>query len=88
PMPDGRIWLGTPKSGVDILDASGARVGALRPDAGHPESALPADLVLAMAPAPDGGVFIGTKRGLYRADAGGRRVARVALTGRDPSASV
>ena len=44
--------------------------------------------VLAMAPAPDGGVFIGTKRGLYRADAGGRRVARVALTGRDPSASV
>ncbi|WP_273974693.1 hypothetical protein, partial [Serratia ureilytica] len=43
---------------------------------------------LAMAPAPDGGVFIGTKRGLYRADAGGRRVARVALTGRDPSASV
>jgi ligand-binding sensor domain-containing protein len=67
PRPDGSLWLGTHKSGIDILDASGARVGALRPDAGRPEAALPADLVLAMAPAPDGGLFIGTKRGLFRA---------------------
>lgn len=88
PMPDGRIWLGTHKSGVDILDGAGARVGALRPDAGRPESALPADIVLAMSPAPDGGLFIGTKRGLYRADAAGRHVSRVTLNGRDPAASV
>ena len=88
PMPDGRLWLGTHKSGIDILDASGGRVGALRPDAAHPDAALPPDIVLAMAPAPDGGLFIGTKRGLYRADAHGRRVARVELAGRDPTASV
>jgi diguanylate cyclase (GGDEF)-like protein len=88
PRPDGGLWLGTHKSGIDILDASGARVGALRPDAGRPEAALPADLVLAMAPAPDGGLFIGTKRGLFRADAAGRRVGRVTLAGRDPAASV
>jgi diguanylate cyclase (GGDEF)-like protein len=88
PMPDGRLWLGTHKSGVDILDANGARIGGLRPDGGQPETALPPDIVLAMAPAPDGGVFIGTKRGLYRADAAGRRVARVPLAGRDPAASV
>ena len=88
PRPDGSLWLGTHKSGIDMLDAGGARVGALRPDARRPETALPADIVLAMAPAPDGGLFIGTKRGLYRADAAGRRVSRVAWPGRDPAASV
>ncbi len=88
PMPDGRLWLGTHKSGVDILDAGGARVGALRPDRSRPLTALPADIVLTMAPAPNGGLFIGTKRGLYRSDAAGRRVERVALAGRDPAASV
>ncbi|MFN3302248.1 MAG: two-component regulator propeller domain-containing protein [Roseateles sp.] len=88
PRPDGGLWLGTHKSGVDILDAQGRRVGALRPDAKRPDAALPADIVLAMATAPDGDVFIGTKRGLYRADAAGRRVTRVTLPGRDPAASV
>ncbi|MFG6487900.1 two-component regulator propeller domain-containing protein [Roseateles sp. BYS78W] len=87
-LSDGGLWLGTHKNGIDILDASGARVGALRPDAMRPDAALPVDIVLAMAPAPDGGFFIGTKRGLYRADAAGRRVARVELAGRDPAASV
>jgi diguanylate cyclase (GGDEF)-like protein len=88
PRPDGGLWLGTHKNGVDLLDATGRRVGALRPDAARPDAALPADIVLAMAPAPDGGVFIGTKRGLYRADAAGRRAVRVELSGRDPAASV
>jgi len=88
PRPDGGLWLGTHKSGVDILDASGSRVGALRPDTARPDTALPQDIVLAMAPGPDGDVFIGTKRGLYRADAAGRRVSRVTLAGRDPAASV
>ncbi|MFG6456024.1 two-component regulator propeller domain-containing protein [Roseateles sp. BYS96W] len=88
PRPGGQVWLGTHKNGVDILDAGGARIGALRPDAARPQTALPDDIVLAMAPSPDGGVFVGTKRGLYLADAAGRRVSRVAFAGRDPSASV
>jgi diguanylate cyclase (GGDEF)-like protein len=88
PMPDGRLWLGTHKSGIDILDASGARVAALKPDPARPETALPQDIVLAMARLPDGSVFIGTKRGLYRTDNEGRRVTRIALAGRDPAASV
>jgi diguanylate cyclase (GGDEF)-like protein len=87
PMPQGRLWLGTHKSGVDILDGTGARVGLLKPDAAHPDTALPQDIVLGMEHAPDGGVFIGTKRGLYHASADGRRVARVTLTGRDQAAS-
>lgn len=87
PMPDGRLWLATHKSGIDILDAAGNRAGALRPDASRPEAALPADIVLGMARVPDGGVFIATKRGLYRCDADGRHLQRVNLAGRDPAAS-
>ncbi|MCY4744704.1 diguanylate cyclase [Pelomonas sp. UHG3] len=88
PMPDGRLWLGTHKSGIEMLDADGVRVGALRPDATRPASALPPDIVLTMAPAADGTVYIGTKRGLYRADAAGGAVRRVTIAGRDPAASV
>lgn len=87
PMPDGRLWLATHKSGIDILDATGARVAGLRPDGSRPETALPPDIVLAMSLAKDGSVYIGTKRGLYRASADGRQVARVRLGARDPAAS-
>ena len=87
PMPEGRLWLATHKSGVDFLDATGARVGGLRPDASRPDTALPPDIVLGMSRAPDGSVFIGTKRGLYRADPSGQRLGRVRLAGRDPTAS-
>ncbi|MDE2566088.1 MAG: histidine kinase, partial [Burkholderiales bacterium] len=87
PTADGRIWLGTHKGGVDIIDPEGARVGALAPDPAHPLTALPADMVLSLAQAGDGSVYIGTKRGLYRASADGRQVRRVAIAGRDPAAS-
>lgn len=87
PMPDGRLWLGTHKSGIDIVDASGERVDALRPDPRRPETALPPDIVLGMARVGSDGVYIATKRGLYRCDADGRRLRRVTLPGRDPAAS-
>lgn len=88
PMPDGRIWLATHKRGVDIVDGSGALVGALRPDPTRPQTALPQDTVLVLARAPDGGVLIATKRGLYRASADARRVERVPVGAREPDASV
>ncbi|MFO1336923.1 MAG: two-component regulator propeller domain-containing protein [Burkholderiaceae bacterium] len=84
PMPQGRVWVGTHQWGVEILDSSGALVGALRPDPAHVDQALPRDVVLAMEPVPDGSVYIATRRGLYRASADGRRVQRVLLAGRDP----
>jgi diguanylate cyclase (GGDEF)-like protein len=87
PMPGGRVWLGTHKGGVDILDGRGARIGGLPIDPAHPERALPTDIVLGMARAQDGSVYIGSKRGLFRASADGTRVARVAVAGRDPAAS-
>jgi diguanylate cyclase (GGDEF)-like protein len=87
PMPGGRVWLGTHKGAVDVLDATGARVASLPADASRPDRALPQDIVLGMARADDGSVFIGTKRGLFRASQDGRQVARVEFAGRDPAAS-
>ncbi|MDE2161214.1 MAG: diguanylate cyclase, partial [Burkholderiales bacterium] len=65
----------------------GGAPAALRPDPAHPGTALPHDSVLALERARDGSVYIGTKRGLYRADAAGRGVRRVPVPGRDPAAS-
>ncbi len=87
PMPDGRLWLATHNSGIDILNPAGARIGGLRPDASRPETALPPDIVLGMVQVRDGRVFIATKRGLYRADADGRQLRRVPVSGRDVAAS-
>ncbi len=87
PVDTDRFWLATHRRGIDIVDATGAVVGALRPDPKQPASALPADSVIALERAGDGSVFIATKRGLYRAGSDGRRVVRVALQGRDPAAS-
>ncbi len=87
PAEGGRIWLATHKSGVEIIDSSGARVGGLRPDPARPATALPQDIVVALERVADGSVFIGTKRGLYRATADGSRVTRVQLGARDPNAS-
>ena len=87
PVDNGRIWLGTHKNGVEIVDSSGAAVGALRPDPAQPDTALPQDIVLALERVADGSVYIGTKRGLYRASADGRSVRRVQLGSRDPNAA-
>jgi diguanylate cyclase (GGDEF)-like protein len=86
-MPDGRLWLGLEARGIDIIDPNGQRVGALRPDAARPHSALPNDYVNAFARTP-GHVYVGTERGLYRVDRHAHRVRRVSLPRRDPSAPV
>lgn len=85
PMPQGRLWLGTHKTGIEILDASGVRVGGLRPDPHRPDSALPPGTVYGMDRAGDGSVYIATKGGLYHADADGTQVRRIAWPGRDPA---
>jgi diguanylate cyclase (GGDEF)-like protein len=88
PMPGERVWLGTHQSGVEIIDADGVSLATLRPDPSRPEQALPDSMVLAMERAADGSVFVATRRGLYRASADGRHVARVHLAGRDPALAV
>lgn len=87
--PDGRAWLSLGTiGGVDILDPVAGRVGQLRPDPSRPLTALPKARVLAMAVTPTGEVFIGTRRGLYRADAHGRAVARIDVPTRAADAAV
>ena len=87
PTEDGRLWLGTHKQGVVIVDPAGGPSQQLRPDARRPEAALPQDIVLCIVEGPRREKYIATKRGLYRAGADGRQVERLALAGRDPAAS-
>ncbi|MBV7534727.1 response regulator [Duganella sp. sic0402] len=76
-----RLWLALADRGIDIIDADGKRRAALRADLSKPDSALPARLTLSMAQGagPKSEVWIGTQLGLYRADAEGRQIRRVAL---------
>jgi len=84
-LPDDSVWLGIGE-GIEIIDFSRGRIGQLEPDPRQPKAALPRARVLAMARAADGGVYIGTQQGLYRADAAGRSVRRVEMAGRDETA--
>jgi diguanylate cyclase (GGDEF)-like protein len=88
PMPEGRVWLSVGDGGIDIVEAARGRVAGLRPDAAAPTTALPPGRVLSMLHAPDGVVYVGTQRGLYRATADGRSVRRLEIPGRSPTASV
>ncbi len=85
--PDGRVWLGLGDGGIDIVDRERGRVAQLRPDPSEPRTALPKGRVLSMVPAPDGGVYVGTQRGLYLADAQGGHLRHVTIEGRAPTAS-
>jgi diguanylate cyclase (GGDEF)-like protein len=86
---DGRVWLGFITGGVDIIDPVAGRVAQLRPDPTRPETALPKDVVLSMAEADDGDVFVGTFRGLYRVDHATHRVDLAQVSPkRDPYAAV
>ncbi len=88
PMADGLVWLSTGDGGIDIVDPRRGRVGGFHPDPANPETALPPGRVLGMVVAPSGEVWIGTQRGLYRADAAGRQVQRMQVPGRAAIESV
>jgi diguanylate cyclase (GGDEF)-like protein len=87
PMPDGRIWLGV-DGGIDIVDPTLGRLGQIVPDQAHPESALPKGRIQAIAIAGGGDVYIATQQGLYRTDSSGRRLARVNVPDRSPTAAI
>ena len=88
PLADGRLWVGLGSNGVDILDPDSGAVTGLRPDPKRPESSLPDDRVLSLASAASGAIYLGTQRGLYRADPTGRSITRMQLPGRDAGTSV
>ncbi|WP_229207673.1 MULTISPECIES: response regulator [unclassified Duganella] len=76
-----RLWVALADRGIDIIEPDGSRRAAMRADLNKPDSTLSARLTLSMAQGPgqNGDVWIGTQLGLYRADADGSRVRRVAL---------
>lgn len=88
PMSDGRIWIGTDSTGIDVIDPEGGRVAALRPDPQRPETALPKDYINAFAAFGDSDVYVGTELGLYRVDRAARGASRVSIPQRDPTAQV
>lgn len=85
---DGRVWMGYLDGGVDVIDPAIGRVAALRPSGGPQSSTLPPDIVFALAEDQWGGVYIGTRRGLYHSGPTADGVRLVALPGRDPQTSV
>ncbi len=82
PMPDGKIWLGLANQGVNIVDAKAGQLRWLAPDVKQPERALPPHPVNQMLGPVGGWVYLGTQRGLYRADSQGRRVELLNLAPR------
>lgn len=76
-----RIWLGLAANGVDVIDRVGGKSFGIRPDATRSETALPPDLVLAMAETPQNNFLIGTSLGLYLCEADGKRLQRISLPG-------
>jgi len=87
-MPDGRLWLGDERNGIDILDPVGVRTAGLRSDPDRPKTGLPAGVIHMFALAESGDVYVGTEAGLYRVDPLARRATRLILAGRDPTANV
>jgi len=85
---DGRLWLGSHGDGLEIVDPRGGPSRALRPGTGDPEHSLPPDVIVSMAEADDGSVYIGTYRGLYRAGADARSVKRLSWPLRPPGGGV
>lgn len=83
-MPDGRIWMGLLRKGIDIVDPVSGRVRTVASDPHHPETALPQNYVWDVLPVNQA-VYIATGQGLYRSDSEGRAVRRVHIPGRDPT---
>ena len=85
-QPDGSVWLGSYNGGVDIVPPDRGRGRRLVAQDGLSSTALPMSGVLSIIGAPDGGVYIGTSKGLYRTRDGGRSVERMEFPGLAPTA--
>jgi len=85
---DGSVFLATGSHGLEILPAAGGAPRLLLPDPGRPETSLPRARVISLAPAPDGGAWVGTQGGLYLSSADGSRVRRIDVPGRGASGDV
>lgn len=83
---DRSVWLGSDTGGVDVIAPDRTSDRRLPAEDGQSSTALPTSAVLSMADAPNGEVFIGTAKGLYRTRDGGRSVERMEFAGLSPTA--
>ncbi len=86
-LENGTVWVGLGKNGVDIIHPLHGRIGGLRPDRQQPENTL-RGRVFAMLVADAHTVYLGTDRGLYRANTDGSELQQVTLEGRPPNQAV
>jgi diguanylate cyclase (GGDEF)-like protein len=75
--PDGSLWVGSEGNGLQILSPSGQQ-----------SVMLATDRVFALAAADRGLVYIGSRNGLFAADAAGKTLRRVDVPHRQPDAAV
>jgi diguanylate cyclase (GGDEF)-like protein len=85
---DGNVWAGLTAKGIDIIDPLRGRVMNVPPDPSKPTLALPASNVSAFTEMPNGTMYVGTTRGLYRTDLTGGRTTHLMVPGRDPLAAI
>lgn len=78
---DGKVWLGLGKDGVDIVDPLGTAEDAVKALANDSHAGLPPEAsVVALAQAPSSEVYLGTRAGLFRADAAGKTLRAIPMT--------
>lgn len=84
---NGEIWLGTRGNGLRVLDQQLRPIRQLLPGT---EALPPMDLawVTAMDESPDGTLWLGSREGVWRMSADGRRLRHVAQTDRPAGLSV
>ena len=88
PTRDGHVWVSYSEGGADRIDPVSGEILHLAPDAARPESALPADLLFAIAEGDDGTIWFGTRRGLYARNPGTGAIRLVRIPGRESHVSV
>ncbi|SDI22314.1 ligand-binding sensor domain-containing diguanylate cyclase [Paraburkholderia phenazinium] len=86
--PDDSVWLGGSNGGVEIVLPNRERGRLLAAQDGVSRMTLPKAAVYSMAEGPNGSVYIGTAKGLYRTRDGARSVERMEFPGRPPTALV
>jgi diguanylate cyclase (GGDEF)-like protein len=79
--PDGAIWLGLGRNGVEMFDRSGRRMGALPVDPVHPQTALPKGIVQGLVETPGETIYVASSAGVYRVGTNGKALTRVEVAG-------
>jgi diguanylate cyclase (GGDEF)-like protein len=88
PVSDGTVWLGLRTKGIDIVDPIRGHLKTIVPSANDPENTLPRAFLYSMAEMPNGDIYLGTFKGLYRTDHTASAVHRVPVPGRETNFGV